>query len=267
MGQALPAIQAHMSHLPAAVAYGQPLGVSAAMYQRCKLLVGPDGGGAHLAAAVGTPTVRLYGPASSAVFGPWPPAETAKVLVTERARVRTVRSSGTPPCGPTDLRPASRPGSRRRAECERAPVARFAVVERLTAKIRHAHPGRQAGSLGRFADDHARLARLRATFKDAHIGVLTTFSDAAALRQSLDSFDRLRSPSTEFEFDRPSDARAEVARRALGLAAERCRTGDPAGRLVLLHHLTTPPGIAKYAALSLGCGAAQRVSLDNGRGR
>jgi heptosyltransferase-2 len=37
--------------------------------------------------------------------------------------------------------------------------------------------------------------------------------------------------------------------------------------LVLLHHLTTAFGIAKYAALCLLSGAPRRVGLDNGRGR
>ncbi len=36
--------------------------------------------------------------------------------------------------------------------------------------------------------------------------------------------------------------------------------------LVLLHHLTTPQGAAKYAGLSLAAGAPIRAGLDNGRG-
>ena len=51
---------------------------------------------------------------------------------------------------------------------------------------------------------------------------------------------------------------------ALRLAG-RLRAGEW-DTLVLLHHLTTAFGIAKYAALSLGSGAARRVGLDNGRG-
>src|ERR687886_249267 len=51
---------------------------------------------------------------------------------------------------------------------------------------------------------------------------------------------------------------------ALGLARE-LRRGNW-DTVVLLHHLTTRFGIAKYAALTLGSGARRRVGLDNGRG-
>jgi ADP-heptose:LPS heptosyltransferase len=117
-------------------------------------------------------------------------------------------------------------------------------------------------SLGDLLTITPALRALRATFTDAHIGVLTTPSSAAALR-GLDSFDELLT-FDKFEFDRPSDA----VRRwpgAVGLA----RTLRHGGwqTLVLLHHLTTPFGIAKYAALSLASGATKRVGLDNGRGR
>src|SRR5207248_5109657 len=36
--------------------------------------------------------------------------------------------------------------------------------------------------------------------------------------------------------------------------------------LALLHHLTTPFGVAKYAALCLASGATRIAGLDNGRG-
>ena len=49
-------------------------------------------------------------------------------------------------------------------------------------------------------------------------------------------------------------------------ASARDLRADHWDTLVLLHHLTTPFGIAKYAALSLGSGASRRVGLDNGRG-
>ena len=103
-GPVLAAIQAHMARAPAAVACGQALGVSAAMYQRCVLLVGPDGGQAHLAAAVGVPTVRLYGPASSVVFGPWPSrAAVHRVLVTDQLACVPCGHLEAPPCGATTL--------------------------------------------------------------------------------------------------------------------------------------------------------------------
>ncbi|MDQ3811134.1 MAG: glycosyltransferase family 9 protein, partial [Chloroflexota bacterium] len=68
----------------------------------------------------------------------------------------------------------------------------------------------------------------------------------------------------KFAFDRPAEAPMQVP-YALGLA-RRLRAGHW-DTLVLLHHLTTAFGVAKYAALSLASGAAARIGLDNGRGR
>jgi heptosyltransferase-2/heptosyltransferase-3 len=47
------------------------LGVLAAVYRRCALVIGPDSGPLHLAVAAGTPTVHLYGPVDRRTFGPW----------------------------------------------------------------------------------------------------------------------------------------------------------------------------------------------------
>lgn len=47
------------------------LGQLGALAERCTLAIGADNGPLHLAAAVGTPTVRLYGPTDEAMFGPW----------------------------------------------------------------------------------------------------------------------------------------------------------------------------------------------------
>ena len=47
----------------------------AACYENALLVLGPDSGPLHLAAAVGAPTVSLYGPADPVEFGPWGPAE------------------------------------------------------------------------------------------------------------------------------------------------------------------------------------------------
>jgi ADP-heptose:LPS heptosyltransferase len=100
----LSAIQARISYdAPIPVACGQSLSVSAALYERCALLVGPDGGAAHLAAAVGTPTVRLYGPAPSDVFGPWPPREDQRVLMTDALSCVPCGHLAAPPCGAITL--------------------------------------------------------------------------------------------------------------------------------------------------------------------
>lgn len=78
---------------------GQPLAVSAAIYARARILVGPDSGAAHLAAAVGTPTVRLYGPARPDVFGPWPPRPDQVVELTDALRCAPCDALDAPPCG------------------------------------------------------------------------------------------------------------------------------------------------------------------------
>ncbi len=85
------------------IACGQPLDVSAAIYARCALLVGPDSGAAHLAAAMGTPTVRLYGPAPPDTFGPWPPHGDQRVLVTRDLPCVPCGHLESPPCGATTL--------------------------------------------------------------------------------------------------------------------------------------------------------------------
>lgn len=57
---------------PPLIAAGETtLGQLAALLRRAHLAIGPDSGPLHLAAAVGTPTVHLYGPADARLFGPW----------------------------------------------------------------------------------------------------------------------------------------------------------------------------------------------------
>lgn len=86
-------------HLPLLV--GQPLEVSAALYARADILVAPDSGAAHLASAVGTPTVRLYGPARPDVFGPWPPGGRHAILQTSALACVPCDVLAHPPCGAT----------------------------------------------------------------------------------------------------------------------------------------------------------------------
>jgi len=116
-------------------------------------------------------------------------------------------------------------------------------------------------SLGDLLITTPALRALRTSFPDAHIGVLTTPGSAAALR-GLDTFDEIIT-FDKFAFDRPRHALRSLP-DALRLGAQ-LRAGGW-HTLVLLHHLTTAFGIAKYAALSLGSGAPRRVGLDNGRG-
>ena len=55
---------------PMRVASGLKLVELAALLERCSLFLGNDSGITHLAAAVGTPTVAMFGPASSTVWEP-----------------------------------------------------------------------------------------------------------------------------------------------------------------------------------------------------
>jgi heptosyltransferase-2/heptosyltransferase-3 len=69
------------------------LGTLAAVFARCRLVLGPDSGPLHLAVAVGTPTVHLFGPADARRFGPWGAAERHQVVVSNLPCV---------PCGRLD---------------------------------------------------------------------------------------------------------------------------------------------------------------------
>jgi ADP-heptose:LPS heptosyltransferase len=82
-----------------AIACGQSLEVTAALFERCKAVIGPDSGALHLAGAVGTPTVRLFGPASPTVFGPWPPMPEQQVVLTQRLTCVPCGHMVDPPCG------------------------------------------------------------------------------------------------------------------------------------------------------------------------
>jgi ADP-heptose:LPS heptosyltransferase len=69
---------------PAAVAAGEtPVGALAALFARAMVVLGPDSGPLHLAAAVQTPTVALFGPAKIGEFGTWGPAERHAILASD----------------------------------------------------------------------------------------------------------------------------------------------------------------------------------------
>ncbi|MBV9893472.1 MAG: glycosyltransferase family 9 protein [Chloroflexi bacterium] len=79
--------------------WGQSLEVSAAVYARCALVIAVDSGAGHLAAAVGTSTVRLYGPAPTTVFGPWPARGNQRVLCAAHLACAPCGFLESPPCG------------------------------------------------------------------------------------------------------------------------------------------------------------------------
>ncbi len=60
------------SHAPIVNAFGQTaLAHLAALFKRASLAIGTDSGPMHLAVAMGTPSVHLFGPVSARAFGPW----------------------------------------------------------------------------------------------------------------------------------------------------------------------------------------------------
>jgi lipopolysaccharide heptosyltransferase II len=59
------------------------IGQLAALYARSRLVLGPDSGPLHLAAAVGTPTVALFGPADPVEFRQWGASERHMVLTSD----------------------------------------------------------------------------------------------------------------------------------------------------------------------------------------
>ena len=104
------------------------------------------------------------------------------------------------------------------------------------------------------------LRALRQTWSKATIDVLTTPIGASAL-EGLDSVDHLW-VADKHRFDSPAGALALPALTPL-LAGLRRRHYD---QLLLLHHLTTRFGTAKYALLAAAINATRTVGLDNGRG-
>ncbi len=73
----------------------------AALAEGARVMLGPDSGPLHLAVAVGTPTVHLYGPADPAEFGPWGPPHRHAVL-TSAIGCRPCRILDWPGADPAD---------------------------------------------------------------------------------------------------------------------------------------------------------------------
>ncbi len=108
------------------------------------------------------------------------------------------------------------------------------------------------------------LRRLRAAYPDATITALTKPATISALAHSGLVDDYL--PVEKHIFDRPRALLRpvvvwELLRYVRGLRRRRFDT------VVLLHHLVTAWGTAKFALLTLATGASVRAGLDNGRGR
>jgi ADP-heptose:LPS heptosyltransferase len=106
------------------------------------------------------------------------------------------------------------------------------------------------------------IRALRLAHPSAHLGALITPKSASIL-EGTDLVDEII-PFEKASFDRPLGAGSSLP-TALQLA-RRLRAGRW-DALALFHHLTTPFGVAKYAALCLAGGARRIAGLDNGRGR
>lgn len=78
-------IAARMKHPAYLMAGDTRITQLAALFARALVVIGPDSGPLHLAAAVGTPTVGLFGPADPAEFSPWGPREKHIVLTSDIA--------------------------------------------------------------------------------------------------------------------------------------------------------------------------------------
>ncbi len=85
---------------PTVLAGRTSLGELAAVFERCAIVLGGDSGPLHLAAAIGTPTLRLYGPTNRRVFGPWgDPGH--QVAVQAQLPCQPCGNIVAPPCGAT----------------------------------------------------------------------------------------------------------------------------------------------------------------------
>lgn len=97
----------------------------AAVLERCALALGPDSGPLHLAVAVGTPTLHLFGPADPRRFGPYGDPFRHRVVAARRA------------CAPCN-RLAFEPGELGRHDCL-ATIEVGEVVEQAVDLLDEAH--------------------------------------------------------------------------------------------------------------------------------
>ena len=84
----LAAMQAALADAEVLVAQHLPLPVLAAILERCRLFLGHDSGISHIAAAVETPCVLLFGPTDPAVWAP--KNERVKVITADSGDLRQI---------------------------------------------------------------------------------------------------------------------------------------------------------------------------------
>ena len=112
------------------------LGSSANLVSRARIYVGPDTSMTHIAAALGVPTVALYGPTNCVKWGPWPRGHAADAnpwrrLGTQR-RGNVVLLQGTIACVPCHLEGCDRHVESYSDCLQQLPAARvIAAVEEM----------------------------------------------------------------------------------------------------------------------------------------
>lgn len=98
------------------------LGGVAALYRRSRLVVGCDSGPLHIAVAVGSPTVHLFGPVDHRLFGPWGDPERHAVVRIDL------------PCAPCNrLDRCTRPDRSRACVLNITPALVLAAADRVLA--------------------------------------------------------------------------------------------------------------------------------------
>lgn len=90
---------------PPRVVTDATVGQLAALLKRASLVLGVDNGPLHLAVAQDTPTLQIFGPTDTHIFGPWGPAQQHVVI----ASTQRCPSCPVIPCGRLDFRPEELP--------------------------------------------------------------------------------------------------------------------------------------------------------------
>jgi ADP-heptose:LPS heptosyltransferase len=91
------AVAAGMQEEPLLLAGSTTLGQLGALAEQCLLAIGTDNGPLHLAEALGTPTLRIFGPTDQSQFGPWDRSGQHAVL-THQLPCRPCGNLIDPPC-------------------------------------------------------------------------------------------------------------------------------------------------------------------------
>jgi len=99
-----------------------PIQVAAALIEKASLVVANDGGLVHIAHAVGTPVIGIYGPVDPTVYGPYPP----------NLKVLTISNQG-PACRPCYQR------FRYQADCKGVECLTHLAVNNVLDRIKSTH--------------------------------------------------------------------------------------------------------------------------------